>query len=206
MITTSIRNAVVTASVGLAAVTSARADFNFRPVGLAFDQGDWVQGFLLTSAEEFQNIGLVLTRQEGDDRSSGFARWDFETPPGQNKHGFVTTMLTSDLGTAEGEDAHQLTWDMHFTGDRETQRFVLTLFAYDDGATASAVQSTTLSWNGSGWTTRGLTGVTWEEFQAALGGEPPPPPPPPPVVPAPPALALGVLGLALVGALTRWIR
>ena len=101
MNTSVIRPTVLAAAVCITCA-AARADFNFRPVGNAFDQGDWVQGFLLTSAQEFENIGMVLTRQEGDDRTSGFAHWDFETPPGQNKHNFVTTMLTSELGTAEG--------------------------------------------------------------------------------------------------------
>ena len=92
---------------------------------------------------------------------------------------------------------------MHFAGDREGQSFVLTLFAFDEGATASTVQSATLTWDGSGWMTRGVDGLTWEQFQAALGGQPPPDPDTGPVVPVPPALALGAVGLAIVGVVTR---
>ncbi len=195
------RKAVLAATLSFMVPTIAHADFNFRPVGQAYDHGDWVQGFLLSSAQQFDNIGLVLSRQGGDDRTSGFSRWDLDSAAGGKKHDFVATLLTADLAAAHGGSNTEVAWDMHFAGNGDSQRFVLTLFAFDDGATAASVQSAVLNWDGSKWTARGGSGVTWEQFQAALGNGADPRPDP--VVPVPAAAWLGALGLALVGAVTR---
>ena len=103
------------------------------------------------------------------------------------------------LGTswtvAGGDSATELTWMSHFQGDDEgaNQHFHLTLFTFNDGL---AWQGANAEWTGSEWRFGFHTPNTeWALFRQAGGVAS--------VVPVPPAVALGLLGMGIVGLARR---
>ncbi len=94
---------------------------------------------------------------------------------------------------ASGDATETFLWRSHFAGDKEGQDFVLTLFAFND---ALQWQGAAARWNGDSWTFGVRTaGVSWEEFQV-MGGTAS-------ASPIPSACLLGLVGLGLVGGMSR---
>ncbi len=175
---------------------SVRADLVFEAAGAPQDAESWYQGFHLNTSRMFQNVGLALIRLPGDDRSSGFKppAWDIHSS-GSSRGSFTGSWVSRFVTRASGPMTNDLVWSQHFDGDREGQRFVLTLFAWDNRF--QSIQTAAARWNGTRWTFGVRPGMTWEEFNS-LGGVA--------GVPAPSAVLLAMLGFGLVGTISRKLR
>ena len=193
--------AVLTVAACGAGAGPAAADLTFEALGNPVDADSWYQPFRVSSDESFQHIGLVVMPF---DPTSGFDAdaWDFDAMDG-NVNGFAEAEISRngfgiEWTVASGNATQDLLWRSHFEGSREQQSFFLTLFAFNDTLDSDVA---TAQWNGrSGSWDFGphASGITWDQFKN-MGGVAS-------IVPAPPAAFLALVGLGLVGAITRRSR
>ena len=187
--------------------TSAIADLSFEAITNPIEANSWLQGFELQSDRAFSYVGLLLGPLKGD-VGSGFKEnaWFFDDPSNpfddpndsefQQRAVFNLPGLVSwtSAAAAPGESpVTDLTWWSHFTGDEADQDFTLTLFAFNSGYDW---QGATARWDGTDWTFGFHTrDIEWQTFRDAGGVAS--------VIPAPSAVALGLLGLGIVGLIRR---
>ena len=203
MLTTHVRQIAIVGVMlfALACAPTASANITFKPVGHPFGADGWSQQFSLVSTTPFENLGIVLVPTADDDGTSGFAAgaWELSGANG-SAPGYVQSFAAGDIVTgASGGSTNQLLWQTRFTGTRTGQAFALTLFVYDDILGGSSAQTASVKWDGSWWSVNTSPGVTWEQYQDSVRGAAT-------IVPAPSALLLGIIGLALVGGAWRLRR
>jgi hypothetical protein len=180
--------------------TSATADLTFEAITPPLEANSWLQGFQLQSDRAFSYVGLLLRPLKGD-VGSGFKddAWyfdeanesEFEQRAVFNMPGILSW---TSAAVAPGEPSTtDLIWQSHFMGEETDQDFTLTLFAFNSGYDW---QGATARWDGAEWSFGFHTRDTeWQAFTAAGGVAS--------VIPAPSAMALGLLGLGIVGLIRR---
>jgi len=192
---------LIAALLAVVIAASARADISFKPVGgsLATDRS-WSQQFFLNSATAYQNLGIVMIPSTATGELAGAAEdaWKLDTPEGSYSTysaGFDLHALSAEADRATNSQRRRS--DYFAIAAEAGQDFNLTVFTYDNALSAASVQTTSATWADSRWTFNTSAGVTWEQYERMLT-ERMLKPDEPPVVPAPSALLLGVVGLALV--------
>lgn len=185
----------------LAGAGPVNANLEIRALHVPMMGGSWYQDFRVSADTSFTQLGVSLAKP---DTSAYFGLVNSPHPAMDFTFGtsdWAQTFfgpLPADTGSVavaqatNGSGVSDLLWRAHFA-DPMAQAFTMTVFAFDDITTTILFDSATASWDGGDWSYNAAPGMSWEEFQGAVGVS----------TPLPTSALMVVLGLGLVAGITR---